>query len=681
MERRLAAILATDVVGYCHLMEEDEEWTHRTLKERHRALYEPTVRQTRGHIVKLTGDGALVEFPSILAAVHCAIQIQRLNKRENELLPEARRIHLRIGINIGDVIVDEDDIYGSSVNIASRLQTIASPGGICVTGAAREQVRDRADIVFTLRGEEKLRNIPELITVYEVEPVLLETVHEPVPLPAPPSVPEQPSLAILPFENVGEDVPQYFSDGITRDLITELSRFRSLFIISASSSFRYRDRAEDHAHIGRELGVRYLGSGSVQRIGGQLRVTAELVDVETGMRVWGDRYSHNVEDPNTVQDWLAHNIASRLNNRLERAELNVGRRKPPNALKAYDLWLQGVEWHESNAAEGYAKAHELYIRAIEADPGFARVYASLAELIYMESIISTWGQDCRENDQFAEVFEYARKALALDGQDANGHAVMAWMCMLRHEFAKAARHWEMAASLNPNDADIMMWRATALAFLGEPQKGVEAAQLAMRLNPLHPDWYQSDYAVVLFFCRQIRGDADDLRHRPRVVPSHTGLASCSVCASRTYAGRCGKGRRVHSQHRGDLARPAERDAQGLWPIFRKPCSVTAAGRARGHGNRAPPCQSAGLGYRRLPTRGNHRHDPKWRKRRHHLSATVPAARIRRDLLWSCSRRATHLAIVAKVLLGVLFAAAFAAVAALTKTGKPVAYRVSNCLDR
>jgi TolB-like protein/class 3 adenylate cyclase len=499
MERRLAAILATDVVGYSRLMEEDEEWTHATLKERRKALFEPTIRQARGHIVKLTGDGALIEFPSTLAAVQCAIQIQRLNKRENETLPE-RKIHFRIGISIGDVMFDEGDIYGTGVNIAARLQAIAASDGICISGAAREQVRGRTDVSFTLRGQEQLRNIPEPILVYEVDPGLTEKTDEPMLLPAPPSVPAQPSLAILPFENLGSDGQQYFSDGITRDLITELSRFRSLFVISANSSFRYRGRAKEVSRIGRELGVRYLGDGSVQRIGNQLRVTAELVDAETGRRVWGDRYSHDVDDPTAVQDWLAHNIASRLHNRLEQAERDIGKRKPPAALKAYDLWLEGVEHHESSSADGYAKAHELYLRAIEVDPTFARVYASLAELIFMESVISNWGQET--TDEYAEVAKYARMALALDDQDANGHAVMGWVHMMHHEFAKAARHWEMANSLNPNDADIMMWRATAMAFLGEVDKGVEAAQLAMRLNPLHPDWYQSDYAVVLFFARR-----------------------------------------------------------------------------------------------------------------------------------------------------------------------------------
>ena len=501
MERRLAAIMATDVAGYSRLMEEDEEWTHTTLKERRKTLFEPTIRQARGHVVKLTGDGALVEFPSVLAAVQCAIQIQRLNKHENEPLPEGRRIHLRIGVSIGDVMFDEGDIYGTGVNIAGRLQTIAPPDGICISGAAREQVRGRTDVDFTLRGQEQLRNIPEPIAVYEVGPGLLESPHEPPTLPALPSIPERPSLAILPFENLGgEGVQQYFSDGITRDLITELSRFRSLFVISANSSFRFRGRAKDQVRIGRELGVRYLGDGSVQRIGSQLRVTAELVDAETGVRVWGDRYNHDVEDPTAVQDWLAHNIASRIHNRLEQAELEIGKRKPPNALKAYDLWLQGVAHHESTSADGYAKAHELYNRAIEADPGFARVYASLAELVYMESVFSNWGQEGK--DDSAEAARYAEKAIALDDQDANGHAVMGWIHMVRHEFAKAERHWDMANSLNPNDADIMMWRATAMAFLGELDKATEAAKLAMRLNPLHPDWYQSDYAVVLFFCRR-----------------------------------------------------------------------------------------------------------------------------------------------------------------------------------
>jgi TolB-like protein/cytochrome c-type biogenesis protein CcmH/NrfG len=488
------------------------------LKARRKTLYEPAIAGHGGSIVKLMGDGALIEFPSIVAALQCAIAMQQANEQANAELPDTRRIRLRMGINIGDVLIDEGDIFGTGVNIAARLEALAEPGGICISGAARDQVTGHLDVEFRYRGPQALRNIAEPVAVYDIGPAPGPGTARALPGF---SLPDRPSLAVLPFQNLGgEGLAQYFSDGITRDLITELSRFRSLFVIAANSSFRYRDGDRDQTRIGRELGVRYLGDGSVQRVGRQLRVTAELVDAQTGVQVWADRYSNDVDDPMAIQDWLAHNIASRLHNRLEHAEFELSKRKPPAGLRSYDLWLQGTELHESSETDGYARAHELYQRAIEADPTFARAYASLAELVYMESVLSNWGQEGK--DDTAEAAALARKALALDNQDANGHAVMAWVHMVRREFARASRHWDLATSLNPNDADIIMWRATALAFLGRPEEGIDAAQTAMRLNPLHPDWYLSDYAVVLFFCRRFEEMLALYEAMPELYPHTPG---------------------------------------------------------------------------------------------------------------------------------------------------------------
>jgi adenylate cyclase len=499
MERRLAAILAADVVGYSSLMERDEEGTYAAFKDRLRTLIEPTLAAHGGHVVKRTGDGLLAELSSIVDAVKCAVEIQRRNEDHNLTLSADRRIRFRLGINIGDVIIEDGDIYGNGVNIAARLESLAPPGGIYISGAAVDQAQERAGVSFRYLGNRQLRNIAEPVAVYEVDQ---ERANEaPSAFALLPQASERPSVAILPFQNLSaKGKADYFSDGITRDLITELSRFRSLFVISADSSFRFRGPQKNRRAIGRELGVRYLGDGTVQRVGRELRVTAELIDARTGVEVWADRYSHDARDPAGMQDWLAQNLASRLHSSLQFAELDLIKRKPPSGLKSYDLWLQGTYCHETNDPDGYARARVLYKQAIEADPGFARAYASLAELSYMESVLSNWGRE--DKDDSAEAESYAKTALVLDYQDANAHAVTAWVHMVRREFSKAARHWDIAVALNPNDADIMMWRASALAFLGEPEKGIEAAQLAMRLNPLHPDWYLNDYAVVLFFARR-----------------------------------------------------------------------------------------------------------------------------------------------------------------------------------
>ncbi|HEY7766298.1 MAG TPA: adenylate/guanylate cyclase domain-containing protein [Aestuariivirgaceae bacterium] len=550
MERRLAAILAADVVGYSSLMERDEEGTYAAFRERLRTLIEPALQAHGGHIVKRTGDGLLAELSSIVDAVKCAVEIQRRNEDQNLALTGDRRIRLRLGINIGDVIIEDGDIYGNGVNIAARLESLAPPGGIYISGAAVAQAQERSGISFRYLGHQQLRNISEPVAVYEVDQERAGDASLSA-IVALPQAGERPSVAILPFKNLGSKrKADYFSDGITRDLITELSRFRSLFVIAAESSFRFRGAQKNRRAIGRELGVRYLGDGTVQRVGRKLRVTAELVDAHTGVEVWADRYSHDARDPAGMQDWLAQNLASRLHSSLQFAELDLIKRKPPSGLKSYDLWLQGTDCHESNDPDGYARARVLYKRAIEADQGFARAYASLAELVYMESVLSNWGRE--DKDDVAEAESYAKTALALDYQEANAHAVTAWVHMVRREFLKAARHWELAAALNPNDADIMMWRASALAFLGQPEKGIEAAQLAMRLNPLHPDWYLNDYAVVLFFAHRYEEMLSVFEVIPELFPHTPGWRA----AAYAHLGRMAEAR--------DRAVRFERNIAAIW---------------------------------------------------------------------------------------------------------------------
>lgn len=563
MERKLAAILAADVVAYTSLMELDEDDTHARLRERRKTLLEPTVRAHRGNIFKLTGDGALADFPSIVAAVQCAVRIQRLNEQENDGLPEARRIRLRIGINIGDVILDEDDIYGGGVNVAARIEGLAPPGGICLSGAAFEQVQGRLGITCRHLGKKQLKNIKEPIDIYEVAEIAEETAPIPWARPTLPESLERPSLAILPFQNVSEDpAERYLSDGVARDLITELSRFRSLFVIAADSSFQYRNAPL--ARIGRELGVRYLVNGSVQHAGNTWRVTASLSEAQSGIQIWSDRYSDSGDDPCAMQDWMARNIASRVQKRLDDAEMDQIKRRPAASHRSYDLWLRATSLHESSAPDAYVEADRLYRQAIEMDPGFARAYASLAELSYMESVLSTWGIEGK--DDCAEAEALARKALALDNQDANGHAIMGWVQMVRRHFGMAARSWDLAIQLNPNDADIRMWHATCLAFLGQPEAGIAEARLAMQLNPLHPDWYLSDYAVVLFFCRRF----DEMQAIYDVIPELFPHTPGWRAAAYAHQGDMARAREKASQFTRNIAaiwagpKPAKPQDYGRW---------------------------------------------------------------------------------------------------------------------
>ena len=502
MERQLVAVLAADVVGYSRMMHDDEVGTFEELKVRRLTLFEPNLRSYRGRLVKTMGDGLLVEFGSALDAVNCAIALQEANQVLDASRPAERRLVLRIGISLSDVMRDRDDIYGTGVNIAARLQSIAEPNGVAISGAVLEQVRGKIARDAKARGPQHLKNIADPIDVFDLptapgpatdaSPAVAGRLRPALPLP------DRPSIAVLPLDNLsGDPSQQYFSDGVSEDIITELSRFRSLFVIARNSSFRYRGGDVEIARVGRELGVQYVVEGSIQRSGDRLRATVQLIDVLNGFHMWADRYDYRVDDLFSVQDDITRNIASRVTNRLEQAHIEAAKRRAP--LRAYDLWLRGVECHERGTEEGHAEARQFYEAAIKADPAFARPYSGLAELAFLELLFPDWSS---KTPREGEAMELAQKAVALDEQEAHGHAILAWAYLESRKFGRARRHLERAAALNPNDADTAMSRAIGLAFLGDARASVEVARQAIRLNPFHPDWYQSDLAVTLCLDRQ-----------------------------------------------------------------------------------------------------------------------------------------------------------------------------------
>lgn len=500
MERQLVAVLAADVVGYSRMMHDDEVGTFEELKARRLTLFEPTLRTFRGRLVKTMGDGLLAEFASAVDAVRCALALQEANQAVDAMRPVERRMVLRIGISLSDVMRDRDDIFGTGVNVAARLQAIAEPNGVAITAAVMEQVRGKVQHAAKSRGPQKLKNIADAVDVYDLAapPVAVAAEAASAPRresPAMLPLPDRPSIAVLPLDNLSGDPSQkYFSDGVSEDLITELSRFRSLFVIARNSSFRYRGGDVDIARVGRELGVQYIVEGSIQRSGDRVRTTVQLIDVLNGFHVWADRYDYKADDLFAVQDDITSNIASRVQNRLEQAQLDATKRKAPGALRAYDLWLRGVECHERSTEESHAEARRFYEEAIKVDPAFARPYAGLAELAMMQWVFSDWGIQASHE---IRALALAQKAVELDEQEAHGHAMLAWAYMLQRKFGRARRHLERAAALNPNDADTAMIRALCLAFLGDAKEAVETARQAIRLNPFHPDWYQSDLAVLL----------------------------------------------------------------------------------------------------------------------------------------------------------------------------------------
>src|SRR6516225_9265856 len=362
VERRLAAILAGDVAGYSRMMGADEEGTLLRLNTHRREFLEPKIADNRGRIVKRTGDGVLIEFASAVDATRCAVEIQRGMVERNASVPEEKRIELRIGIHIGDVIIEDGDIFGDGVNIAARLESIAQPGGVCISEDAYRQVRGKLDAKFQDVGEQSLKNITQPIRVYRLQPSGTATEATALPLP------EKPSIAVLPFQNMSGDPEQdYFADGIVEEIITALSRFRELFVIARNSTFTYKGRAVDVKQVARELGVRYVLEGSVRKAGNRMRITGQLIDALSGAHLWADRIDGTFDDIFVLQDQVTENVVGAIAPKIEQAEIERAKPKPTESLDAYDSYLRAFNrWTNESISE----ALRLLYRAIELDPGF-----------------------------------------------------------------------------------------------------------------------------------------------------------------------------------------------------------------------------------------------------------------------------------------------------------------------
>jgi adenylate cyclase len=484
-ERRLAAILAADVVGYSRLIERDERGTLERLKAHRKELVEPLLAEHRGRVVKLMGDGALCEFASIVDAVACAVAIQRGMAEREADVAEEERIRFRIGINLGDVVRDEDDdLYGDGVNIASRLEGVAEPGGIVVSGTAYDHLQGKLDCGLAPLGDQRLKNIERPVRAYRVElgagvPITSAAASLPPP--------DKPAVAVLPFDNMSGDPAQaYFSGGITEDVITELSRFRELLVIARNSSFAFRGKVADVREIGRVLGAGYVVEGSVRRAGDRVRITAQLVDAATGAHLWAERYDRPLEDVFAVQDEIARGIVATVAARVIAESETAARRKPPRDVRAYDLFLQGLRLSDSFTPGTQALALELFERARALDPTFARAYTGLAFNHLNRAVDAGLGVPRGKDLDRTEALRVAEKALALDPNDPRVHFTLGYVCLTWRDFDRAERHLNMARAMNPNDAQIQIVWAWAQACLGEPERGLPAAELAIRLNPAPP---------------------------------------------------------------------------------------------------------------------------------------------------------------------------------------------------
>ncbi len=484
VKRRLTTILAADVVGYSRLMAADEARTLAALKAGRKELIEPKAAQYHGRTIKLMGDGALMEFASVVDAVAFSVEVQAAMRERNVEVPEDRRIVYRIGINIGDIIVEDEDIYGDGVNIAARLEGLADPGGICIARNVFNQVKNKLDFNFRDMGEQELKNIPDTVRAYrivlgneKVEPAAVDT-DESLPLP------DKPSIAVLPFTNMSGDPEQeYFSDGITEDIITALSKVHWLFVIARNSTFTYKGSAVDVIRVARELGVRYVVEGSVRKAANKVRITAQLVDGTTGNHVWADRYDRELDDIFALQDEITETIVGRIDTELRASEIDRARRKPPASLDAWELYQRGL-WHSyKTTKEGNEEARNLFHKAVERDPNFALAHAGIALTCHMD-VLQGFGDNPAE--RLAKGLAAGKHAVAMDDKDGFTHYVLGRVLALAGQGDRAIADLEKSVALNPSFAHGYHGLGFTLNWYGRAADAIPMLDMAMRLSPHDP---------------------------------------------------------------------------------------------------------------------------------------------------------------------------------------------------
>ena len=571
MERRLAAILAADVVGYSRLMGEDEAGTLNALRAHRKELIEPKIGEHKGRIVKLMGDGLLVEFPSAVEAVQCAVEIQHMIGDRNDGVPKDRRIVFRVGINIGDIIVEDDDIYGDGVNVAARMEGLAEPGGICVSRTVFNHVKGKLDLTFENLGTKEVKNIAEPVTVYcvvlddlaaaLVKPVVrMPTVRRQVRLPAiaagfllsllgvvglvlwqpwapdvvPASpgrtaipLPDKPSIAVLPFANMSDDPQQeYFADGMTDDLITDLSKISGLFVIARNSSFSFKGKSVDVKQVARELGVRYILEGSVRRSGDQVRINIQLVDASTGGHLWAERYDERVDNVFALQDQVAREVIAALKVKLTVAdEESLEHRPLPINLEAYEWLLKGRKELAVLDRKSTVQAKVLFERAIEADPSYARAYTNLGLYYWREWRI--WGRNKESNLNKAK--DVGLKAVELDSLSAGARVLLAVAHQTDGEHLEADKWGSEALGLKPTQAETLGNLGAYLLNAGRYNEAIATLSNAVRLDPLHPpqwlSWLGHAYFMIGETQNAIKVLTGGIARGPDYIAYHVFLAA------------------------------------------------------------------------------------------------------------------------------------------------------------
>ncbi len=524
VERRLAAILAADVVGYSRLIEQDEEDTRARLRGLHTELIDPRIAADGGRIVKSAGDGVLVEFASVVDAVRNALAIQTAIASRNEDVPEERKIVFRVGINVGDVIVEGDDIHGDGVNVAARLEGLCGPGEIYVSGAVHDQVANKLSVDFDDLGEQTVKNISRPIRVFRVgvgSGASVETAAV-----APPE--DRPSVAVLPFDNMSGDAEQeYFSDGISEDIITDLSKISGLFVIARNSSFSYKGTSPDVRKVARELGVRYILEGSVRKAANRVRITAQMVDGATGGHLWAERYDRNLEDIFAVQDEITRTIVDALKVELDLEERSQLGNPATTNIEAYDLTLRGRSLLYSHTREENAEAKGLFEQAIALDPDQISAYWGLSVALFTAY---TNGWDDATEETLEHGISIAKQAIEIAPADPQGHWVLALGELWKQNLDGALSAINAAVALAPNHAEVYATRGYILSFAGQSAEAMENLAKSMRLDPQFPTIWLHFLAHAHF----IAGDYDEaaallkrrIRRQPDTDISRGLLVSC-----------------------------------------------------------------------------------------------------------------------------------------------------------
>jgi adenylate cyclase len=523
VERRLTAILAADVAGYSRLMGSDEEGTLARLKMLRREVVDPKIKEHRGRIVKTTGDGLLSEFASVVDAVRCAIEVQREMAARNAGAPAERRIDFRIGVNLGDIIIDDNDIFGDGVNVAARLEALAKPGGICVSRAVRDQVRDKLAIPFEDMGEQQVKNIARPVRAFRI--LLTERAEGPSILPetgAPRPPPDRPSIAVLPFNNASSDPEQeYFVDGITEDIITALSKWRWFLVIARNSTFSYKGKSVDLKEIGCDLGVRYVLEGSMRRAGQRVRITSQLIDTATGTHLWAERYDRDLTDIFAVQDDITSRVAAAIEPALSRAESQRVIAKRPEHMGAWDYCQRGF-WHvnKGSATDGQA-AYGLFKQALMLDPNLADAHVGLARALVVQ-----WNYGPVED--FAPLVRQAREsalqAVALDSENPQAQYVLAQTSHWAGDVGAAIAHASRAIELNGNFALGHFYLGIGLSLDGRHEQALEAIETGLRLSPRDPraSTWLANKARVLYHLRRYEEAIETALSARRIQPHAYG---------------------------------------------------------------------------------------------------------------------------------------------------------------